>query len=65
MELGRLRRTIGSHRERIQVARNLEDMAELRVPSIAKIHGCATRVETLLITSEQLENPPLWTDAAF
>lgn len=51
--------------ERLQVARTLEDMEQLRVPSIAKIHGCATRVRTLLITSEQLEEPPLWTEEAF
>jgi hypothetical protein len=51
--------------ERVQVARTLEDMQQLQVPSVAKIHGCATRVKTLLITSSQLESPPLWTQAAF
>jgi hypothetical protein len=51
--------------ERLQVARTREDMDQLRVPSVAKIHGCATRVRTLLITSEQLEEPPLWTEQAF
>lgn len=51
--------------ERVQVARTLEDMRQLQVPSVAKIHGCATRVETLLITSGQLEHPPLWAEAAF
>jgi len=51
--------------ERLEVARTLQDVAQLRVPSIAKIHGCITRVPTLLITSAQLADPPLWTDAAF
>ena len=51
--------------ERIEVAHSREDMERIHVPSVAKIHGCATRVETLLITSEQLEEPPLWTDEAF
>jgi hypothetical protein len=51
--------------ERLQVARTLDDVEQLRVPSVAKIHGCATRVPTLLITSEQLRDPPLWTEGAF
>ena len=51
--------------ERVEVALTIEDMAQLQMPNVAKIHGCATRVETLLITSEQLRTPPLWTDAAF
>jgi hypothetical protein len=51
--------------ERVEVALTLQDMQQLQAPSVAKIHGCATRVETLLITSAQLQDPPLWTDAAF
>ncbi len=51
--------------ERLQVARTLEDVQQLEVPSVAKIHGCVTRAETLLITSEQLDAPPFWTDATF
>jgi hypothetical protein len=51
--------------ERLQVARTLDDVEQLRLPSVAKIHGCATRVPTLLITSDQLRDPPLWTEAAF
>jgi SIR2-like domain len=51
--------------ERLQVARTREDMAQLRVPRIAKVHGCATRVRTLLITSAQLEEPPPWAEEAF
>ena len=51
--------------ERLQVARSDRDLEELEQPSIAKIHGCATRKGTLLITSEDLEKPPYWTDMAF
>jgi hypothetical protein len=51
--------------ERIEVALTLDDIAQLLRPHIAKVHGCATRVRTLLITSEQLRAPPVWADAAF
>lgn len=51
--------------ERLQVARSGRDLEDLDQPSIAKIHGCATRKSTLLITSEDLSEPPYWTDSAF
>jgi hypothetical protein len=51
--------------ERLEVARTREDVVQLRVPAIAKIHGCITRMPTLLITSDQLKEPPLWADEAF
>jgi hypothetical protein len=51
--------------ERLQVARSGRDIEDLDQPSIAKIHGCATRRSTLLITSTDLAAPPYWTDAAF
>ena len=51
--------------EPLEVARTLEDVAQLQVPSVAKIHGCVTRIPTLLITTAQLTQPPLWTEAAF
>lgn len=51
--------------ERLQVARTDRDLEDLDEPSIAKIHGCATRPSTLLITSEDLATPPYWTDNAF
>jgi hypothetical protein len=51
--------------ERLQVARSDRDLEDLEEPSIAKIHGCATRKRTLLITSEDLAKPPYWTDNAF
>jgi hypothetical protein len=51
--------------ERLQVARSGRDLEDLDQPSIAKIHGCATRKSTLLITSEDLAEPPYWADNAF
>jgi hypothetical protein len=50
--------------ERLQVARSHRDLQDLDQPSIAKIHGCATRRSTLLITSEDLTEPPYWADNA-
>lgn len=32
---------------------------------ILKIHGCCTQADTLLITSDQLDAPPLWTKIHF
>jgi hypothetical protein len=51
--------------ERLQVARSRRDLEDLEQPSIAKIHGCATRRRTLLITSADLDEPPFWADEAF
>src|SRR5207248_2814954 len=51
--------------ERLQVALSRRDLEDLEQPSIAKIHGCATRKSTLLITSNHLVEPPYWTDHAF
>jgi hypothetical protein len=50
--------------ERLQVSRAKSDLEDLKQPSIAKIHGCATRRESLLITSQDLDEPPVWTDEA-
>ncbi len=48
----------------LQVSRTASDLRNLTEPSIAKVHGCATRRETLLITSEDLTTPPVWADEA-
>jgi hypothetical protein len=48
----------------LQVSRSAEDLRDLTEPSIAKVHGCATRRETMLITSEDLKEPPVWADEA-
>jgi SIR2-like domain len=51
--------------ELLEVARTNEDMRNLPHPHLAKVHGCATMPPTLLITSEQLMTPPVWTDQMF
>lgn len=49
---------------RLQVSLSKSDLQNLAEPSIAKVHGCATRPETLLLTSEDLQKPPVWADTA-
>jgi hypothetical protein len=51
--------------ERLQAAHSLDDIRNLEQPSIAKIHGCATRRSTLLVTTSDLNAPPVWTDDTF
>lgn len=51
--------------EVLEVARTNEDLNNLSNPQLAKVHGCAAMRSTLLITSEQLASPPVWTDQAF
>jgi hypothetical protein len=48
----------------LQVSRSASDLRNLTEPSIAKVHGCATRRATMLITSEDLKTPPVWADQA-
>jgi NAD-dependent SIR2 family protein deacetylase len=51
--------------EYIQAARNGVEAENLRGQFILKIHGCCTQPETLLITSDQLSDAPLWTRIYF
>jgi hypothetical protein len=52
--------------ERIEVALSEQDVADLRTPAVVKVHGCASRASTLLITSAQLAaDAPPWTQLAF
>lgn len=37
-----------------------EDRHDLGVASVFKLHGCATKTSSLLITTDDLEQPPLW-----
>ena len=36
------------------------DLQELEFREFKKVHGCATRPSSIRITSNQLDNPPLW-----
>ena len=51
--------------ELLEVARTKDDAKNLAEPQLAKVHGCATMRPTLLITSEQLDKPPVWTEQTF
>jgi hypothetical protein len=51
--------------EHIQAARNEFEAENLRGQFVLKIHGCCTQAPTLLITSAQLREAPLWTKAYF
>lgn len=51
--------------EHIQAARNELEAENLRGQFVLKIHGCCTQKETLLITSDQLREAPLWTKIHF
>ena len=51
--------------ELVPAARNDREAESLRGQFILKIHGCCTQRDTLLITSAQLGDAPLWTRAFF
>lgn len=51
--------------EHIQAARNEVEAENLHGQFVLKIHGCCTQANTLLITSEQLREAPLWTKIYF
>jgi hypothetical protein len=51
--------------EMLEVASTRDEMVNLDRPQLAKVHGCATMRRTLLITSGQLADAPIWTDQAF
>ena len=39
------------------------DLQTLEFRNLRKLHGCATRPATIRITSQQLDDPPLWVDS--
>jgi hypothetical protein len=51
--------------EHIPSACNAVEAEGLRGQFILKIHGCCTQADTLLITSDQLDAPPLWAQIYF
>jgi hypothetical protein len=51
--------------EQIRSVCNAVEAENLRGQFILKIHGCCTQADTLLITSNQLNTPPLWTKIHF
>lgn len=51
--------------EHLHVARSEQDLQGAVAPCIAKVHGCAEVPVSMLITSEQLAESPLWVEQAF
>lgn len=50
---------------RILAARDASEAEELHRAHVLKVHGCCSRPATLLVTEDQLQDPPLWTKSAF
>jgi hypothetical protein len=50
----------GAGDERLQTVTTSRDLADVTSPSVLKIHGCASQPSSLLVTSEDLNNPPTW-----
>ena len=46
--------------ERVQAVISDQDRLEVEGPAILKVHGCATRPRTVLVTTSDLEAPPHW-----
>ncbi len=51
--------------EHIPSVCNAVEAESLRGQFILKIHGCCMQADTLLITTDQLDKPPLWTNIHF
>lgn len=50
---------------RLQVVVNDADYATVRGPAVLKVHGCASRRGSLLVSTRDLAQPPLWVDTGF
>jgi hypothetical protein len=46
--------------ERVLAVISDQDRQQIHAPALLKVHGCATRPDTVLLTSEDLTNPPVW-----
>lgn len=50
----------GAGEERLPTVTNQIDLAGVTPPWVLKVHGCASRPDSLLVTSRHLDNPPAW-----
>jgi len=50
----------GAGDERLPTVTNDRDLADVIPPWVLKVHGCASRPDSLLVTSSHLDNPPTW-----
>lgn len=46
--------------ERVLAVITDQERQEIHSPALLKVHGCATRPDTVLVTSDDLANPPSW-----
>ena len=49
--------------ERVLAVISDQDRQQIQAPAILKVHGCATRPTTVLITTDDLAEPPAWARA--
>lgn len=49
-----------SGEEQLPTVTNEHDLAALTPPWVLKVHGCASRPGSLLVTTDHLANPPKW-----
>lgn len=50
----------GAGEESLPTVTNDHDLAAVTPPWVLKVHGCASRPDSLLVTSGQLDSPPTW-----
>ncbi|MDV6297239.1 MULTISPECIES: SIR2 family protein [Rhodococcus] len=50
----------GSGEEHLPTVTNESDLADVTPPWVLKVHGCASRPGSLLVTTAHLKNPPKW-----
>lgn len=50
----------GAGEERLPTVTNDRELAEVTPPWVLKVHGCASRPNSLLVTSTHLATPPTW-----
>lgn len=50
----------GAGEERLPTITNEHDLASVTPPWVLKLHGCASRPASLLVTSAHIDQPPTW-----
>lgn len=50
----------GSGEELLPTVTNPQDLVGVTPPWVLKVHGCASRPDSLLVTSDHLDTPPAW-----
>jgi hypothetical protein len=46
--------------ERLHAVTDIHSLSRITPPAVLKVHGCASEPASLLVTTEQLTNPPRW-----